>query len=334
MTAASPNPAIWRIIGLALNAEPREQLVLRGASGIDHQFEGLSVDDKNRRLILVLAEPDARVAALVRSDIQSTMADTNVLVARPIIFDLGAMARGLVSRFGGVSVEVGQVVSFFKAMENLPIEQKDEVFQEIVGDLARPIAAAVKNVTLPTLNQIIGVLQQAAHFDWSPIMKGGWTTESKSVLSLEALAALDNIANDRRNGVCAIPLYQFEERDWELLMSATRIDDVRARLSELGISQYFFPSPDQLALGLIDQGVMEGRQVSEIVRAAPDTGHPLGSLEILQRGDIGALCEELAAQGLVAEGEFGFELSETGVLSAPTSNSSHGKVFSSACCDS
>ncbi|HEX3180772.1 MAG TPA: hypothetical protein VHR44_05885 [Beijerinckiaceae bacterium] len=58
-------------------------------------MQAISVDDKTNRVILVSAEASPRAAALMQFDIQQTMPSTNVLVARPLVVDLGQIARTL-----------------------------------------------------------------------------------------------------------------------------------------------------------------------------------------------------------------------------------------------
>jgi hypothetical protein len=94
MAILSQDNLLWRTFGLALGAEPRrDHLVVRGASGLDHPVQSLSVDEKGGRLIIVSADPNPRVAALMQGDVQATMPGTRVLVARPVVFDLGILAR-------------------------------------------------------------------------------------------------------------------------------------------------------------------------------------------------------------------------------------------------
>ena len=87
------SPDMWRAFAKSLNAEPRSDLNIVGSSGITHRLEAIAVDDKDRRIIAVTSEPDPIKAALIRSDIQTTMTDVRVLLARPITVDVGVIAR-------------------------------------------------------------------------------------------------------------------------------------------------------------------------------------------------------------------------------------------------
>src|SRR5262249_33668853 len=114
-------------------------------------------------------------------------------------------------------------------------------------------------------------------------------------------------------GVCPVPLFEFNETEVELLSSGANLDDVRAALSRHQIAQYFFPAPDQTALGLIDRGVSDAKQVAEIVSGAPALGHPLGPSELgTMRNDLLNLVEALEHVGYVSEGEFSVTITEPG----------------------
>src|ERR1700730_11518509 len=60
----------WDVFGRALRAEPKDYLTIRGSSGLDHFVEAIFVDDKSKRVIIVSAEPNPRIAALMRVDVQ------------------------------------------------------------------------------------------------------------------------------------------------------------------------------------------------------------------------------------------------------------------------
>jgi hypothetical protein len=66
----------WDVFGRALRAEPRDNLTIRGLSGLDHIVEAIFVDDKSKRVIIVSAEPDPRTEVLL-SMTQSRRNDTH-----------------------------------------------------------------------------------------------------------------------------------------------------------------------------------------------------------------------------------------------------------------
>ena len=100
MSEDQHSKAVWAAFGRALGADPRDHLTIRRVSRLDHAVEGISVDDKGGRVIIIAAESSPRIAALMQIDVEATMPDAKVLVARPVVFDLPAIARGLVKRLG------------------------------------------------------------------------------------------------------------------------------------------------------------------------------------------------------------------------------------------
>jgi hypothetical protein len=216
----------WAVFGRALRAEPRDYLTIRGLSGLDHFVEAIFVDDKSKRVIIVSAEPDPRIAALVRVDIQATFADSRVIVARPIAFDIAASARQMVQRYGLV---------------NLPLDDP-EAAKKLIS-LVSPSGLTFQNITLPIANQILAAIHQLALLDWQAIMEGFKQHPPSPIIPLTNLLTMDSMAVDRQHGICPLPLYEFTENDWELFLSGRRIDDIEERLKALGIFQYFSLRP-------------------------------------------------------------------------------------------
>jgi hypothetical protein len=181
------------------------------------------------------------------------------------------------------------------------------------------IVRAFENATLPTVTQIMDVIQQVSNLDWAAnmsAMRGGAQNLS---ISVARLRHIDNLEIDRKNGICPLPLYEFSESDWGALTGDEHLDDLRKRLKKLGIYQYFFPAPDQLALGLAERTLGQKRKMIEVIERAPDLGHPFGDLEILKdRSSIPKMLEDLRELGYVAEGEHGVEITQTGSVTRST----------------
>ena len=308
---------IWSSITRALGAEPRQAATIRGASGLDHEVEAIAVDDKGQRVIVISAEPSPRVSALMQVDIQATMPDARVLVARPIMFDIAFVARGLVQHFGWDEIDFQEISVRLKEQQEGG-KQPDP--KELFGGLLNPIITAFQNVRLPTMNQIMAFIQQAALLDWNHFIAG--MGENKGLrLPVSNLLTLDSMEIDRRHGICPIPLYELTEADWELLLSGTRTEMIEARLRELGIYQYFYPAPDQLALGVTDRN--EGRASAEGISSAlslsEKLGHPLGTPEVLQSlSGFSDIVELLKDKNMLVDGEFGLELSDAGTSARAT----------------
>jgi hypothetical protein len=121
---------------------------------------------------------------------------------------------------------------------------------------------------------LIALIQQAATFDWQAIFDRAKDDPKQFAIPLAHLLTDDNPAIDRQHGICPVPLYEFGQRDWELLLSGENLDDVEDRLRQLGIYQYFFPPPDHIALGLADRGASStASAITAALGVVPDLGH-------------------------------------------------------------
>jgi hypothetical protein len=303
----------WQSFSKALGAELREYPVIAGASGLQHPAEALAVDDKGNRLIIFSSEPNPRVAALIHGDIQATMPSVRVLVARPVIFDLGVMVRQYFGSVSKAKIDLAKLFTFLKTLEKPQSQESKAFIEKKLEDVIVPLAGAFKNVALPAFSQIVDVLQQLSLLDWDGITAAVQQDGDAPILSLVKLFEIDNMAIDRQHGICPIPLYDFKAPDWELFQQGLHIDDVRQRLIEMDIYQYFFPARDQLALGLVEKGLVHPRDIVNAASQAPGMGHPDGENEIVPPLDrLPDILDSLQQLGYIAEGEHGFELSDLG----------------------
>ncbi|MBN9552785.1 MAG: hypothetical protein J0H31_29020 [Alphaproteobacteria bacterium] len=91
MAVEEEKPPIWEAFCSALGTDYRKAKEIVGASGITHQAIG--VDDKGKRVVLVSGDSNPRIASLMRVDVQATMPDVRVLIARQLALDLAHTAR-------------------------------------------------------------------------------------------------------------------------------------------------------------------------------------------------------------------------------------------------
>jgi hypothetical protein len=301
-TVSSKQSALWNTFGLALGAEPRrDHLVVQGASGLDHPVQSLSVDDKGRRLIIVSADPSPRIAALMQADVQAAMPESRVLVARPVVFDLGVLTRRFFPNDEMIDCNISELK---QKADNV---DANKLLDQAFGSVEKVIA----NVALPALTQIVDIFQQLACLDWKEIFEG--TTEDHARIHLARLRDIDNMAIDRQHGICPVPLYEFQDQDWELFNSGMRVEDARERMKQLGIFQYFFPPADHLVLGAVERGVDKAPDVVAAVNTAPSLGHPFGELELLDGvSDLPALIEQFKALNYLVETDLSYELTPEG----------------------
>jgi hypothetical protein len=203
------------------------------------------------------------VVALIQGDIQTTMPDTSVLVARPTVYDLGALIRTLFTDAASAIFSFEQFNAFMAELNAVPESERQKFISEgtlfdkfsMVGRMAK----AVQHIPLPALTHAGALLQQASLINWSQVLEtlkqSGGAKQLVGSISLAKLYEFDSTAIDRAYGVCPVPLYQLEEKDWDLFLEGRRIDEVQEKLKSLNIFQYFFPPPDQLALAVAERGI-------------------------------------------------------------------------------
>jgi hypothetical protein len=309
----SARPDFWVSFARAVGADPREHKVIIGASGLEHPVQLLAVDDAKNRVLIVSAEPNARLAALMQVDVQAAMPSTQIVIARPIVFDLGVLARQIFPKPADAIVDIVAVKDFFDRFALLKEARKQRYFNRQFGQLVVPVARAFRNVSLPAMAQVIDVIQQLQGLDWTPIFETLGNPGMTAPLSFEELRNIDNLAVDRKHGICPLPLYEFTDADWELFAHGDRVDEVQDRLRQLGIHQFFFPSPDRLALGIVERGIVDRNAIISAVERAPSLGHPFGPSELVSNhSEIPRLLEELREVGYLAEGEHGVEITPAG----------------------
>jgi hypothetical protein len=303
--------AMWSTFARALDAELRDDTVIRGSSGLEHDVEAIAVDDLHKRVIIVSAEPNPRIAAMMQVDVQATMTDVRVLVARPVTIDVPELLRRVVQPLGLSEIDIAKARGWLHSIKDQRAES-DKLVSGLGIDKALSRSFASFD-TIPVMPQILGLITQAGQLPWSDIGKIFGESTATGSLDLSALLATDSLGADLRAGVCPIPLFEFSETDIDMFRRGNDLEAVRARLKALGIHQYFYPPRDQLALGLIDQGLRAGSEIAMIGETAPVLGHPFGESELVDRSSdfVGTLAA-LKEAGYVAEGELGIEIAESG----------------------
>ncbi len=309
MAAESANDKdIWKGFCSALGAEYRDYKQIQGSSGLTHDVQAIAVDDRDKRLILVSAEYNPRIAALMRVDVQATMPDVKVLVARPLAVDLAHTARTVFGDENG-ALDIHKITELATILAMG--EAGQDVLKETYGPALAPFFHAIGRSHLPVLSHILNGVQQAASLDWDGLRKAdGLAAQTEGFMRiteffLGQFQALDNLAEDRKQGICPVPTYQFSDQDWEILLQGTRIDEIQERLKAIGIFQYFFPPKDDLALGLIDRGFNTVELIERGMSLAENQGHRIAPNTIVpQAADTPELMDSLRERGLTLEAEF------------------------------
>lgn len=301
------NPHFWKNLLRAVGAEPRDELIIRGYSGLDHPVLGLGVDDKQGRIILISSEHDGRGAAMMQSDVQATLPNARVIVARPVLINLPPVIKMIADALGRSQVGMTELAATINSKA---------ISRDLAHLIFEPAGRALRVAPISVLSQIVQMIQQLAMIDFSPATIPSDTTPDGTakelLLNFERLATADPTRADRDLGICPLPLFEFSEAQLETISSGSRVDDIVELLRQQDVFQFFFPAPDQLALGLIDRGITDRAQVPVLISKAPEFGHPLGVPELTEIDNLLETVEALEDKGLVVEGELGVSITPSG----------------------
>lgn len=303
----------WANFLMALNTEPRPDRSITGASGVSHSLLGLGIDEKEKRLILISDDISARNAALMQIDVQFTLPNVRVIVARSIATDLSDVAKKLIAMAGGAEIDLGALVA---RHSQLPQSEQQQKMNAILSPILDPMFAPFRSMPMRALPYIQQIISQLGLLDWGTLFQ---EQGKAGRIRLDPLAETDVTALDRDFGICAVPLFQCVETDVEVVKSGTSVDDIAELLKRLGIYQYFFPAPDHAALGLVARGVKARTDITTQIQNLPKIGHPLGQSELTAGiRAVRDLLDALQDRGLAVEADVGFELTETGMTARAT----------------
>jgi hypothetical protein len=304
---AEQKQQFWRSFILAAQAEPREALEIKGASGLTHSVVAIGVDDIRRRIIMISSEPHPKAAALAQADIQAANSSYQVILARPVTINFARFAAALAVFLGSDTLHTDDFSRLHQAASDQD-PTLTSIFSQIPGVLTGRDWAAVDW----TAEWQEGI-QQLSHLsvDFSNPTPADPRNAQINVF-LKGLLNFEPTQADRLLGNCAVPLYEFSAADAEVLHRGTNIEAVRDVLRRLHLLQYFFPPPDQLMLGVAEDGVKR-TTLSRTITQSPKVGHPLGEFEVLDNSTrVEDVIDSLIERKLLVEGEIGYELSDSG----------------------
>lgn len=293
---------MWDSFLKSVDCEPRSAKLIKGASGYEHPVLSVGVDSQSKRIVLISGESDARSAALAQGDIQTALPDSKVLMVRPAAINLGKAAEMVSELVGGFNIGNEQ-------LEWLSKESTEEIVKEKAELLANLSGLFVGRTALDSLNLVAvwkDVIQQLSFIELD-------NDDASFDISLKRLVALEPVEMDRKLGVCSIPLYDFSEDDLEKLSSGMGVDECKILLKKHNIHQYFYPAPDQLALGLAERGLVTPEQLIQDLERTPDEGHSFSKPEFLDTSSsVKNIVHELKEEGLLVEGDLGLEITKEG----------------------
>lgn len=289
--------SFWEGFMEGVEAVPINTTEIRGASGIDHPLLAAGHDETRKRLVVASREHDARDAALVQADLQMARPDLQVIVVRPVL------------------VSVGRVLSPAEVdgIQERAVREKLENHLDDMNDRARAVFSDDEDISawldlhLAQFRRLLALT----------ILRGHDVSDEEFCNQLRMAAATDPLEHDRNFGVCGVPLYDFSENEIALVRGDNGSFLAKETLRLKGIHQYFFPPPDQLALGIIERAQpKDGTQLCELVQQAPALGHPFGCPELLPGAPQGVsivdLVEYLQDRHLAVSGEVSMKVGPEG----------------------
>lgn len=245
----------------------------------------------------------------MRMDVQASLPDFRVLTARPLAVDLPFIVRK--TFYDGDVLSVSKVFQFVEALST---KKSQAVSSDAFADTLSGFFTRIGRSDIPARTHLHNVIDQLSTAAWPSVeLDGKVSLMDLATRMLNGFSRIDNMSLDRENGLCPIPTYEFTEQDWEMFLSGSNKDDIARRLREMEIFQYFFPSQDQLALGLIDRGAQSFDQLASGVGVAERDGHVISENSILDTAaNLRDIVDEFKGIGLVTEGEMSWELTEDG----------------------
>lgn len=239
---------------------------------------------------------------MAQADLQAAQNDVQVVLARAVIVNLGAVGEA-------IEEKIGRPIVLSEDLAALQQPDQEQV-NEAIGQIFKPLAEQAFNAravgSISFLQGFVQFIKQAAQADWAVGDRKDY------LLNLSKLLSQPVIAEDAAVGVCPIPVYAFTEDELASIHAGSDSDEVRDILSRHNLFQYFFPAPDQTALGLIERAPKEV-EIIDAVEVAPTIGHPLGSDELVpQSTTLPELLDQLRERDYVAQVDYGWELTEAG----------------------
>lgn len=305
----------WYGFHNTLGLEYQEISELKGKSGITHHITSLGIDRKNKKLVIVQNEQDARILAMAQADIQARYSDYNVLMVRPVPLNLSNVFEHLSVLLGENKLSLKTLSGSDQSQQGVDIS---EHFQENIHSTLEAVAPqlfkVIEETSLSTVPIFKEVVQQLSHLKYIQKIENIDNQEFNILdIDFKELLNFNPLIYDTNAGVCPIPFYSFSENEVESFIDNKTIENNIEILKKYNIHQFFNPPPDALALGLIESGNKNELDILKTINTVPRIGHPLSQNEVIEQTKIPELVDALKDKGLAVEGEFGVEISETGI---------------------
>lgn len=300
----------WDGFFKTLNFETKGIRAIQGASGIKHKILSFGINEEQKRIILVQDEQDARILAMVQADVQAKIKDYNILMVRPVSINLSTAFSSVALLFGTNKLTKADLQKFAKEGDNGDVEviqDNKKQFEDIFQALNPQIEIIQK--TKPNLVSVFKeTVQQLSHLKFL----GKLENEENFSIDFEEILNFNPIIYDTSLGICPIPLYNFTVEEAESFLNLNNNEANIGILEKHAIHQFFYPPPDSLALGLIENEKYSSQELIGKVTQVPDLGHPFGKNELTDIKNLNQIVDALKAKNLIVEGEFSMSITEEG----------------------
>ncbi|MFH1051082.1 MAG: hypothetical protein V1779_09180 [bacterium] len=295
----------WDSFLKAVETEPVEAKPIQGISGIYHDTTAIGVDEKRKRLVIISSEPDSRNTILIQSDIKSKIKEYHIILARPAVVNLGYVASFITTLIGNYDFSMSELNELVK--DKIDFQKRIEKY----GEQLKAFHGYKKiinfdSATISIISMIKEVIDQLSMIKMTKEV-------DDTYFSLKDISLFDPASYDREQGICPVPLYEFEDFETIAFQQGNNHDYVRHILEKKHILQYFFPSPDYLAIGLISSSISKTSDVISKINEAPHIGHPLGENDLLDKNiSLLNIIDALKDKKYAVDGEICLEVTEEG----------------------
>lgn len=301
-------PTFWNGFLQSLDFETRNVQVIQGASGIKHQILSLGVDEKQKRIVIVQDEQDARILSMVQADVQAQVKEYSILMVRPVSINLSSAFSGMAMLLGGFKFTQKDLQELSQRGEAEDINTATKSNLESLISLVTPQIDIIQK-TKPNLVSVFQeIIQQLSSLKFLQNIDEG----NNFVFDFEEILTFNPVIHDNSLGICPIPLYDFSVDEAESFVKKNHNDLNKMILKKHGIYQFFFPPADSLALGLIENNTYSSKEILRQVEKVPNFGHPFGENELTDIKNITEVVDALKDKGLAVEGEFSLGITADG----------------------
>ncbi len=287
-------------VGLEVEVEPS----LTGASGYKHRVAASAQDDE-KRLALVLTEPDPIKALLIGQDIQSALPEHRVITTRPVVGDTKEIVSSIAQLYTQAllegrnpSKEFEQWIAPLKEAENDPGAFKELTHGTPLEGLVRAMLYGTEVLGLGVYEQVVQIIRELLLLNVPEMIRD-------EGFDFASLMKRTPYQSDILRGVCPLPFGALSQEHWDLFFNYNSDNQARSDvLHELGLFQFFRPPVDSLALVLAEKSKLTPVRLQSVAAKSTELGHSIDVPELVEDVDsVDELIQRLKEEEYVVDGE-------------------------------